>query len=81
MGSQQNFQSCIAVIQHKDVRTHYIPNVDEIEVNWDDNICKPMHKSVIRKLTIDTKYHMKLHTIFGVVTLDTLSNVCHVKST
>ena len=54
-GFSTKFQSSITVIQHKDARKPNIPKVDELEVNWDDNNCKPMHKSVTKKLTIVTQ--------------------------
>ena len=41
--------------------------MDELKVNWDDNICKLIHKKSLWKIYHnDIKYHMTLHTILSV---------------
>ena len=45
-----------------------IPKVDELKVNWDDNIYKPIHKKCHQiSYHSDKKYHMVLNTTFSVV--------------
>ena len=62
------FQSSMKVIHHKNVRMPNIPKLDALKVNWDDNICKPIHKKCHQKeYQHDIKYHMTLNTIFSVV--------------
>ena len=52
------------------VRIQNIPHVDELRVNWNDNICKLIHKKChYESYHSDITYHTTLNTIFSVVML------------
>ena len=49
---------------------HNTPKVDELEVHWDDSICKLIHKKCHKKIYhSDIKYHMTLNTTVSVATI------------
>jgi hypothetical protein len=69
----------MTVIHYINVRMQNIPKVDELKVNWEDNIFQPFHtKYTYKTYHSDINYHMTLNTIFGAVILDTLSTFCNV---
>ena len=43
-GFPSKVQSFMTVIHSQNVRTHNIPKVDELNINWDDNIWRLIHK-------------------------------------
>ena len=51
------------------------PKMDKLKVNWDDTICKVIHKKCRQKsYHIDIKYHITLTTLFSV--LKFFTNIC-----